>query len=156
MPGLPFDRSGQTVSVTRRLPYPPEAVFDLVADIEQYPQFVPWCWRTRILERDGTRLQVFNEFGRGPLRLAFHTQADLDRPRSLVVTSEEAPFVYFRLEWQFQPAAPSGTLYTFTLRQKFRSALLEAAYGVLFTEIARAVAHAFERRARQRLGGGEA
>jgi len=142
---------GRAVRISRRVPYAPEAVFDLVADIESYPAFVPWCRRTHIEARDGNVWRVYNEFGRGPLRVAFRSRAELDRPHKLVVTSTDHPFAHFLLAWTFEQAG-TGTVYTFTLDQKFRSAVLEAAYGILFRELAQAVTAAFDRRARQTLG----
>lgn len=85
-----------------------EQMFALAADIERYPEFIPWCRAARVLSRDGDVWRVENHFGAGPLDAVFRTFARPDPPHALEITSTDAPFRAFRLEWRFAPLPGGG------------------------------------------------
>jgi coenzyme Q-binding protein COQ10 len=132
--------------------YSAEQLFALVADIESYPQFVPGCVATRILERrnDGTWL-VDNVFGFGPLRSRFHTTAHFDAPRRLEIVSQDGPWRRFAMLWRFTPE-DEGCRADVDVEVAFRSALLAtlARTGLPSTEPR--IIRAFEERAKRLYG----
>jgi len=89
------------------LPFSCVAAFDLAADIESYPSFLPGWISAHIQRRDENICWVDQVIGLGPIRLEFSSQAVLHRPERIEVTSMQAPFRQFNLTWLFE-ALPSG------------------------------------------------
>jgi coenzyme Q-binding protein COQ10 len=81
--------------------------FDLAADIESYPSFLPGWISAHIQKRDANICWVDQVIGLGPIQLQFSSQAVLHRPERIEVTSTQAPFRQFNLTWLFE-ALPSG------------------------------------------------
>ena len=138
-------------SETRLIPYRPEQLFDLVADCAKYPQFLPWCIGARIRSRSETDQVVDLTIGFGPFRESFTSRNVLSRPDKIVVRYENGPFKYLRNEWVFHPD-PKGSKVEFFVDFEFRSRLLQAAIGAVFTEAVRRMVQAFIKRARDVYG----
>ncbi|MGC8475180.1 MAG: type II toxin-antitoxin system RatA family toxin [Acetobacteraceae bacterium] len=128
------------------LPYSPEQLFDLVADVARYPEFLPWCVGARIRSRTQELIVADLTIGFGPFRESFTSRVTLDRPNAVNVTYENGPFRYLRNHWGFTPA-PGGTEVDFFVDFEFRSRILQAAIGPVFTEAVRRMVAAFRRRA---------
>jgi coenzyme Q-binding protein COQ10 len=131
----------------RLLPYSPEQLFDLVADVGKYPQFLPWCVGARVKSRTKTELRADLTIGFGPFRESFSSHVTLERPGQLRVTYENGPFRYLNNQWVFI-ADPKGCQVDFFVDFEFRSRILQAAIGVVFNEAVRRMVNAFEVRAR--------
>jgi len=146
-----------THAETRRVSYRPEQLFDLVADVEKYPIFLPWCVGARIRTRSETELVADLTIGFGPFRESFTSRVTLDRPERIRVRYENGPFRYLNNEWRFAPdpvGCPhaSGCKVNFFVDFEFRSRLLQAAIGVVFNEAVRRMVNAFLKRARDVYG----
>lgn len=137
-----------THSERRRLPYLPGFLFDLVADVGSYPQFLPWCAGARVRSRSEREMVADMTIGFGPFRESFTSRVALDRPRLIRVRYENGPFRHLSNRWEFLPD-PAGTEVDFHVDFEFRSRVLEAAVGVVFHEAVRRMVAAFEARARQ-------
>lgn len=87
--------------VDRELPFSCEQIFDLAADIERYPEFVPFWISARILRREGNTLDVEQVLGSGPMRLTFASRAVLDRPVRIDVHASGGPFRRYDLSMVF-------------------------------------------------------
>jgi coenzyme Q-binding protein COQ10 len=133
------------------VPYRPDQLFDLVADIARYPEFLPWCVGTRVRSRTETEVVADLTIGFGPFRESFTSRVTLDRPHRARVRYEKGPFRYLNNEWDFIPH-PNGTEVDFFVDFEFRSRILQAAVGVVFNEAVRRMVNAFHRRARQIYG----
>lgn len=133
------------------VPYSPEQLFDLVADVGSYPRFLPWCVAARIRSRTGDLLVADLTIGFGPFRETFTSRVTLDRPRQVNVKYERGPFRYLNNHWVFMPH-PRGTEVDFFVDFEFRSRLLQAAIGVVFNEAVRRMVSAFMKRARDVYG----
>src|SRR5580658_8893420 len=83
--------------------YRPEQMFDLVADVGKYPQFLPWCAAARIRGRTEQQLLADLTIGFGPFRESFTSRVTLERPARIVVRYENGPFRYLNNVWQFLP-----------------------------------------------------
>jgi coenzyme Q-binding protein COQ10 len=131
--------------------YRPDQLFDLVADIPRYPEFLPWCVGARVRSRTETEVIADLTVGFGPFRETFTSRVTLDRPHRVRVRYEKGPFRYLNNEWDFIPHA-NGTEVDFFVDFEFRSRILQAAVGVVFNEAVRRMVNAFDRRARQIYG----
>jgi coenzyme Q-binding protein COQ10 len=133
------------------VPYRPDQLFDLVADVGRYPEFLPWCVGARVRSRTETEEVADLTIGFGPFRESFTSRVTLDRPRRVRVSYERGPFRYLNNQWDFIPHT-SGTEVGFFVDFEFRSRILQAAIGVVFNEAVRRMVNAFHRRARQVYG----
>jgi coenzyme Q-binding protein COQ10 len=128
-------------------PYTPEQLFALVADIEQYPQFLPWCRAARVLERrEGEFL------GELVISFAHFTESYVSRvvltpPHAIDVVMVRGPFTHLTNAWRFTPLPQGGTRIDFALDFQFRSRLLEKLIGSLFAKATARMVHAFSARA---------
>ncbi len=133
------------------VPYSPDQLFDLVADVASYPKFLPWCVGARIRTRTETELVADLTIGFGPFRESFTSRVNLERPTSVRVRYENGPFRYLNNQWTFQPHE-RGTEVDFFVDFEFRSRILQAAIGLVFNEAVRRMVGAFLKRARDVYG----
>jgi coenzyme Q-binding protein COQ10 len=136
----------------RRLRYTLVQLFDLVADIEQYPRFVPWVRDARVRRREGDTIWVDMEVGSGPIRRRFGSKAELTRPTRIEIGSDDTLFERFRQTWSFEPADGGGTWLEYRIDYRLRSRLLALVLDSTFEDNARSIVAAFRRRARQIYG----
>ena len=129
------------------MPYSDAQLFDLVADVAKYPQFLPWCVGARIRSRVENVLHADLTVGFGPFRESFGSRVTLERPHRVGVIYERGPFKYLNNTWNFSPD-PKGCQVDFFVDFEFRSRILQAAIGVVFGEAVRRMVNAFEIRAR--------
>ncbi|MEX2643844.1 MAG: type II toxin-antitoxin system RatA family toxin [Acetobacterales bacterium] len=130
----------------RVLPHTPEELFDLVADIERYPEFLPWCRGARIRRREGNVVIADLVIGFKIYRETYTSRVTLNRPDGIDVAYEKGPFRHLSNNWRFQPHS-EGCEVDFYLDFEFRSRVLQAAMGMLFEEAVRRMVTAFTRRA---------
>lgn len=133
----------------RRIRQPIGPVFDLIADIESYPRFLPGWRSARILHRDEDRLLVHQEVGVGGLRLSFISTALIERPHRLDIGSTDPPFRSFRLLWQLAKEG-GGTLVQADMSLAFRKPWLDLFVPRLTRSLLPRVIDAFVREASAR------
>jgi coenzyme Q-binding protein COQ10 len=136
----------------RTLPYRPDQLFDLVAEIERYPEFLPWCRAARIRKREGDVIFADLVIGWKMIRESFTSRVTLKRPGRIDVSYHEGPFKYLNNHWTFEPLPDGGCRIDFYVDFEFRSRVLQKLIGVLFNEAVRRMVHAFEERARALYG----
>ena len=134
-------------SETRALPYSAEQMFDLVADIGRYDEFLPWVQATRIVGREGNVVTADLVVGFKMIRERFTSRVTLDRPGRIHVDYVSGPLRYLKNDWAFRDAA-GGCEIDFTVDFEFRSRLFEGLAGVFFGEAFRRMVASFEGRAR--------
>lgn len=135
----------------RRLPYTPQQLYDLVADVERYPEFLPWCLAARIRRREGPVFFADLVIGFKMVRERFTSKVTLGEGRVDVIYTE-GPFHHLDNHWVFEAASDGGTDIDFYVDFEFRSKLLQKLIGALFNEAVRLMVAAFEKRARQLYG----
>ena len=135
----------------RVLPYTPEQLFALVADVERYPEFLPWCVGARVRERSGNLIIADLIIGFRLFRERFTSRVALDPPRRIDVEYTEGPFRYLNNHWVFEKA-PGGCRIDFFVDFEFKSRLMQKLIEVLFSEAVRRMVGAFEKRARDLYG----
>lgn len=134
----------------RILPYPPEAVYEVVADIERYPEFLPWCQAARIrsTKAEGNLRWVEADLviAFPPFRERFGSKVRLD-PENLRIDVDylDGPFRSLQNHWHFFPD-PQGCKAEFMVCFEFRSKLLQLAIGQVFEQAMRKLVQAFEDR----------
>lgn len=131
----------------RFLPYAPEKLYDLVADIERYPEFLPWCVGARLLKRDGNVIHADLMIGFKMIRETFTSKVTLGAPDRIDVDYQKGPFRHLKNHWVFNPH-PDGCLIDFYIDFEFRSRILRNLIEPLFNEAVRRMVSAFEARAR--------
>jgi len=136
-----------THSDERVLPYTPKQLFDLVAAIDLYPEFLPWCVGARINERKDNVVFADLVIGFKLFREKFSSKVTLD-PANHVIDVEylDGPFRYLNNHWGFHEH-PDGCRITFFVDFEFRSILLQKTIGLLFNEAVTRMISAFEKRA---------
>jgi coenzyme Q-binding protein COQ10 len=135
----------------RVLLYTPEQLFALVADIERYPEFLPWCVGARIKERQANFIVADLIIGFRMFRERFTSRVSLCPPRRIDVAYAEGPFRYLNNHWTFTQVA-GGSKVGFFVDFEFKSRLLQRLIEVLFSEAVRRMVGAFEKRARDLYG----
>ena len=135
----------------RLLPFTAELLFDLVADIERYPEFLPWCVGARVRERRDDYVLGDLLIGWRMVRERFTSRVHLYRPDRIDVEYAEGPFKYLENHWKFVPQN-GGTLIDFHVDFEFRSRVLTGIVETVFTEAVKRMVGAFEKRARQLYG----
>ena len=139
-----------TTHVTKRtLPYPPEYIFGLVADVESYPAFLPFWRRARIYNRNGNTYYTDQEISMGVMRERFRTKTVLNRFTSIDVISSEGLFQNLAIHWDFKPTPDGGCQVSFSQAWKLRSLVKQQLVNLLLAENSRATISAFEKRARE-------
>lgn len=147
-------------SETRRLPYSARQMFDLVADVESYPKFLPWNSAARIRSRRtieaGEVIEADLVISFKVFRERFGSRVTL-WPGALKIDTEylDGPFRYLRSGWEFRET-PEGCEVSFHVDFEFRNAILQGIIGVVFNEAMHRIVRAFEARAAVLYGpGGE-
>jgi coenzyme Q-binding protein COQ10 len=135
----------------RRLPYDEIALFDLAADVEGYPFFLPGWIEARIERRDGERCEATQTVGFGPMRLCFRTQVLLQRPERIEITSDDPRIRRLSLSWRFAASPAGGSRVALLLEIELRSRLLQHSLELMAPAAAGDILRAFEEQARQRL-----
>ena len=140
---------------SRRVRHAPQKMFDLVADVEHYPQFVPLCEELRVRRRvasgDGIETLVADmTVGYKRIRETFTSRVTLDRARMRInVEYVDGPFRYMENRWSFRPVEgePEASEVEFFINYEFKSFALGMLMGTMFDRAFRKFSEAFEARA---------
>ena len=137
----------------RLLPYTPEQLYDLVADVGRYQEFLPWVAATRIRSNSETETVADLVVGFKALKETFTSKALKSRPGSIEIDYVEGPLKYLHNVWKFR-AVPGGAEVDFCVDFAFRSRIFEAIAGQMFDRALRRMINAFEERAAALYGTG--
>ena len=132
----------------RTVPFTCEQIYALVADVERYPEFLPWCVACRIRRYEGPDAFIADlAIGFKMIRERFTSRVALGRPHRIDVVYYEGPFRYLNNHWRFAADADGRCVIDFFIDFEFRSRALQKAMGRLFNEAVQRMVNAFERRA---------
>jgi coenzyme Q-binding protein COQ10 len=129
------------------LPFSCPQVFDMAADIERYPDFLPWWISASIIRREANICYVEQVVGRGMVRVRFASKAVMQRPERIDITSSDLPFRQFDLSMAVVPAALSGCSLRIAAQVQLRSGFLQQIMRRVLARSIDEVAAAFEARA---------
>lgn len=141
-------------SETRNLPYTAEQMFDLVADVKRYQEFLPWVAATRIRSDSETLMTADLVVGFKALKETFTSRVTKTRPSEITVEYIEGPLKYLKNDWKFRPDGKGGTDIDFCVDFAFKSRIFEALAGQMFDTALRRMIAAFETRAHELYGDG--
>ncbi|GAB2904362.1 type II toxin-antitoxin system RatA family toxin [Paralcaligenes sp. KSB-10] len=139
-----------TVQRSVLVPYSCAQMFDLVADVEKYPEFMPWCGGASVHEHDehGMRASIIISFA--GIKQTFSTRNDHDYPRLITFHLVDGPFSALTGKWEFNALAEDACKVVYTMEYAFSSRALEAVVGPVFNRIATSFIDSFTNRAQSR------
>ncbi|UWR77792.1 type II toxin-antitoxin system RatA family toxin [Phaeobacter inhibens] len=146
-----------THSETRPMPYTAQQMYDLVADVGDYPKFLPWCSAARIRSRtplgEAEVMEADLVISFKVFRERFGSRVTLF-PNDKKIDTEylEGPFRYMKSNWAFADRADGGCDVSFFVDFEFKNAVLQGIIGVVFNEAMQRIVRAFERRAAELYG----
>jgi ribosome-associated toxin RatA of RatAB toxin-antitoxin module len=133
------------------VPFSAPDMFDLIERVEDYPQFLPWCTATQLLERTDATVSATVEVGVRDLRVRVSTRNEKRPPEYMAIHLEGGSFRHFHGEWLLRPLGPDGCHVTFVLRYEL-ALRAEAIAGRLIDHAADRMVDAFVARAEVRYG----
>lgn len=139
-------------SETKILPYTSKQLFDLVVDVEKYPQFLPWCMACRIKDQKDNLLIADLIVGYKVIREKFTSKVSFTEPSDILVEYLDGPMEYLHNKWHFKDIGDGSCEVTFFVDFEFKNPLLKGLMGVFFDEIIRRMTGAFETRAKDLYG----
>jgi coenzyme Q-binding protein COQ10 len=139
-------------SETRHLPYTPDQLFDMVADVGRYDEFLPWVVAVRIRSSSETEMLADLVVGFNAFKERFTSRVTKERPGRICVDYIEGPLKFLHNEWRFDAAPEGGTNVHFAVDFAFKSRLFETLAGQMFDRALRRMTGAFETRAAELYG----
>lgn len=138
------------IQVTRQalVPYSAEQMFNLVNNIDSYPQFLPWCEDSKILSNTEQAIEAMLKVSQGSISQAFTTINELVKNQKIVMRLKEGPFKYLEGTWLFE-ACQDGCKITFDMQFEFSNAIMGALMSGKFKTIVGSMVQAFTDRAKQ-------
>ena len=137
-------------TVRRHLAFDPAHLFELVADVERYPEFVPWWVAATVASRDGDVYYTRQVVGLPMMRHEFHSKTELMRPNAIRITSSDKPFKSLDMLWTFNHATQGGCDVSLDVAFELAAARFGMLAGIVSGEGIRRLVNAFEERARRR------
>ncbi|MEC7399735.1 MAG: type II toxin-antitoxin system RatA family toxin [Pseudomonadota bacterium] len=137
---------------TRRLPYSCEQMFDLVADVGRYGEFLPWVVATRVRSDSEHEMTADMLVGFKAIREKFTSRVTKDRPNRIDVHYMDGPLRDLDNSWVFRPTEDGGCEIDFCVQFTFRNSVFEALAGQYFDRAFRKMVEAFEKRADELYG----
>jgi ribosome-associated toxin RatA of RatAB toxin-antitoxin module len=134
------------------VPHSASQMFDLVAAVEKYPEFMPWCGGASVSERDGQGMQASITIAFAGLKQTFTTKNTHDYPNRIEIDLVDGPFSQLKGEWIFIPLAADACKVVFTLHYQFSSRTLETLVGPVFNKVATSFIDSFTQRAQDCYG----
>lgn len=131
----------------RKLPYTPEQLFNLVSDVEKYPQFLPWCISSKITKREGKVFYADLVIGYKMAREKFGSKVTLDKPGHIHVEYLKGPMKHLSNHWKFIREPDGSCTIDFYVDFEFKNPILHGLISVFFNEAVRRMVAAFEARA---------
>ena len=132
----------------RNLPYSPEQLFDLVAQVDKYPEFLPWCLASRIKKRDGNVFYADLIIGYKMVRERFGSKVTALRPDHIHAEYLDGPMKYLSNHWRFIEETDGSTTIDFFVDFEFKNPFFQNLMGMFFEKAVRKMVEAFEERAR--------
>jgi len=124
-------------------------MFDLVNDIENYPQFLPWCSGSRIIKRGDDFVEAELLISKGGFKKAFSTRNQIDQGGKITVSLLDGPFSYLEGVWNFMPLREDASKISLDLEFEMSGKLASLAFGAVFNQICNTMVSSFTARAKE-------
>ncbi len=132
--------------------FPANDMFSLVADIESYPSFLPWCQSSRIISREDSVVEAELEIARAGFHKQFSTQNVNHEPDQINMTLLNGPFNSLYGVWQFIPLGDDASKISLNLEFELAGGIAALAFGRIFHQICETMVDAFHQRAKELYG----
>lgn len=142
----------KTVARSALLPFSAEQMFDLVNNVSAYPEFLPWCSESRVLESSELEMVASLTISKAGMSHRFTTRNHMERPERIRLTLVDGPFSRLEGSWQFTQLGDDGCKTEMNLSFDFSSTVLNATLGKVFSQAADSMVDAFCERARSVYG----
>lgn len=129
-----------------------EQMFDLVNDVERYPEFLPWCSGSTLIESTDTTMQATLRVAKAGLKYSFTTRNEMQRPEVIRIALVEGPFSSLTGEWTFKVLSDEACKVSLNMQFDFSGKLANLAMGKVFNQMAVTMVDAFVSRADQVYG----
>ncbi len=136
------------VSKSALVRFPAHLMYELVEDVESYPQFLPWCSSSRILRRSGDVVDAELEISKAGFHKSFATRNTLLAPEQIRISLLEGPFSHLEGVWTFTPLRQDASKISLELEFEMLGKLTNLAFGTLFNQICNTMVDAFSERAK--------
>ncbi|MBK4716442.1 MULTISPECIES: type II toxin-antitoxin system RatA family toxin [Tenebrionibacter/Tenebrionicola group] len=137
------------ISRTALVPYSAEQMYQLVNDVKSYPEFLPGCVGSRILESSQQQMTAAVDVAKAGISKTFTTRNTLTRNQSILMQLVDGPFKKLIGGWKFTPLSSDACRIEFHLDFEFTNMLIELAFGRVFKELASNMVQAFTTRAKE-------
>lgn len=134
------------------LPYSAAAMYNLINDVERYPEFLPWCSAGEVLERNEDFMRAALKIAKGHLSQRFVTKNTLLPNEKVSMTLEEGPFSQLQGNWEFKALGENACKISLDLKFDYAGPIIKATLGPLFTQAANTMVDAFCQRAKELYG----
>jgi ribosome-associated toxin RatA of RatAB toxin-antitoxin module len=134
------------------LPFPAQALYDLVNDVARYPEFLPWCSSATVMEESESHMLASLEVAKGSLSQRFVTRNRLESGKTIEMNLEEGPFTQLHGVWHFKALNDKACKISLDLRFDYAGPIIKATLGPLFNQAANTLVDAFCQRAKQLYG----
>lgn len=134
------------------LPYSAAALYSLINDVASYPQFLPWCSASEILEQRDDLMRAALIIAKGKLSQRFVTKNTLVPNQSISMALEEGPFSQLHGVWEFKALSENACKISLDLEFDYSGSIVKATLGPLFTQAANTMVDAFCQRAKTLYG----
>lgn len=131
----------------RVVPYSPQQMYDLVADVARYPEFLPWCLDSHVVRTQDNKLTAVLHVGYKAFHDTFTSHVTLEPPKKISVEYGGGPLKSLGNVWEFAPADNGGCEVSFFVSFEFKSVLLGAMMDLFFDNAFCRMVGAFEKRA---------
>jgi len=136
-------------SEKRVLPYNCHKLFDMVADVERYPEFLPGWLDVRLLSRDDEHAQVQQTLGIGPLHIHFQSRAEFRPPETIHIHASDKPIQQLDIDWHFKPVNETSCEIALSMIVQLEPMMFGEYLESWFSTSTSLILTAFERRAGQ-------
>lgn len=140
----------KTINRSALVPYSAAQMYELVKDVESYPDYLPWCSGSEVLEvlTDGVRARI--DMSKGRLKQSFSTRNVFLRDQEITMQLEEGPFSQLQGAWKFESIGDAGSRISLYLEFDFSSSIARITIGPIFNSIADRMIDSFVNQANQK------
>ena len=134
--------------VERDLEYSDKKIFDLICDIEKYPDFLPWCKNSSIYNKQDNEFYSDITVGFNLVNETFTSKVIVDYPQSVISTATNGPFQTMINKWSIEPLGNNKCHVSLKIEYEFKSIILKKLIGKFFDKATEKMITAFEKRAK--------
>lgn len=134
------------------VPHIPEEMYQLVNNIEDYPNFIPWCQATEVHSRNEDEIRATLAFEGGGFRKSFTTCNRLQKNKMIEMRLINGPFKHLEGFWRFEPQGDNECIVKLDLEFELTNKFFGMAFGAVFNQVANSLVEAFSKRAEEVYG----